>query len=78
MKVNVKCLAQLSKEKVCDHHGSTPHEIADGTTVRGLAQHLELNLDDISIIFLNHREVEMDAVLKEGDSVAFAPKSGGM
>jgi molybdopterin converting factor small subunit len=78
MKVNVKCFATLSKEGTCDYHGSTPHEIADKATVNDLVKKLDLKADDVKIVFVNHKEVPLDTVLKEGDQVAFSPKTGGM
>lgn len=78
MKVHVKCFATLSKEGKCDHHGSTPHEIPDRGTVKDLVKKLDLKADDVKIVFVNHKEVSLDAVLKEGDQVALAPKTGGM
>jgi molybdopterin converting factor small subunit len=78
MKVNVKCFATLSKEGKCDYHGSTAYELADKSTVRDLVKKLELNEDEIKIIFINHREEALETVLKEGDQVALSPKAGGM
>ncbi len=78
MKVNVKCFATLSKEGKCDYHGSTPHEIPDKGTVKDLVKKLDLDVDEIKIVFVNHKEVTLDTVLKEGDQVALAPKTGGM
>ncbi|ABA88835.1 hypothetical protein Pcar_1591 [Syntrophotalea carbinolica DSM 2380] len=78
MKVNVKCFANLSKEGTCDYHGSTPCEIPDKGTVMDVVKKLDLNGDDIKIIFVNHKEVTLDSVLKEGDQVALSPKTGGM
>jgi sulfur carrier protein ThiS len=78
MKVNVKCFATLSKEGKCDYHGSTPYEIADNGTVKDLVKKLELDPQEIKIVFVNHKEVTLETVLKEGDQVALAPKTGGM
>ena len=78
MKVNVKCFANLSKEGKCNYHGSTPCEIADKGTVKDVVKKLDLNADEIKIIFVNHKEVNLDCVLKEGDQVALSPKTGGM
>ncbi len=78
MKVNVKCFSSLSKEGVCDYHGSKPHEIEDRATVKDLVKKLELDPEKIKLIFVNHKEVPMETVLAEGDQVAMAPKSGGM
>ncbi|APG25803.1 MAG: MoaD/ThiS family protein [Syntrophotalea acetylenica] len=78
MKVNIKCFSGLSQENVCDHHGSKAYEIGEMATVLDLVKSLEFNPEDIKIVFVNHKEVEMDHVLKEGDQVALSPKTGGM
>jgi sulfur carrier protein ThiS len=78
MNVNIKCFTTLSKEQVCDQHGSKPYEIRDGATVKDLVKKLEFDPDDIQIIFVNNREVELGHVLSSGDQVALSPKTGGM
>jgi molybdopterin converting factor small subunit len=78
MKVNIKCFATLSKEHVCDYHGSKPYELNEGATVKDLVKKLEVETEEVKIIFVNHKEVELDHVLSDGDQVALAPKSGGM
>jgi sulfur carrier protein ThiS len=78
MKVHAKCFTTLSKEGTCDYHGSTPHEIPDKGTVMDLVKKLDLKAEDIKIVFVNHKEVPIDTVLKEGDQVALSPKTGGM
>lgn len=78
MNVNVKCFATLSKEQVCDYHGAKPYELSEGATVNELVGKLEIDPEEVKIIFVNHKEVELDHVLSDGDQVALAPKSGGM
>jgi sulfur carrier protein ThiS len=78
MKVHAKCFTTLSEKGKCDHHGSTPHEIPDKGTVMDLVKKLDLKADDIKIVFVNYKEVPLETVLKEGDQVAFSPKTGGM
>ena len=78
MNVNVKCFATLSKEQVCDYHGATPYELSEWATVNELVGKLEIDPEEVKIIFVNHKEVELDHVLSDGDQVALAPKSGGM
>jgi molybdopterin converting factor small subunit len=78
MNVNVKCFATLSKEQVCDYHGATPYELSEGATVNELVGKLEIKPEEVKIIFVNHKEVELNHVLNEGDQVALSPKTGGM
>ena len=52
-------------------------ELAEGGTVRDLALHLGLPLDDIKIVMINGRHASMDAPLHDGDRVAFFPAVGG-
>lgn len=78
MKVNVKCFANLSKEGKCDYHGATAYDIADKATVRDLVKKLDLDEDEIKIIFVNHKEETLESVLKEGDQIALSPKTGVM
>lgn len=78
MKVNAKCFSTLSKEDVCDYHGSTPYDLKNGATVQDLVKKLEIEPDEVKIIFVNHKHVNLDHVLSDGDQVAFSPKSGGM
>lgn len=78
MKVHAKCFANFSEVGKCDYHGSTPHEIPDNGTVMDLVKKLDLKADDVKIVFVNFKEVPLDTVLKEGDQVALAPKTGGM
>jgi molybdopterin converting factor small subunit len=78
MNVNVKCFATLSKEQVCDYHGATPYELSEGATVNELVGKLKIKPEEVKIIFVNHKEVELNHVLSEGDQVALSPKTGGM
>ncbi|MDO3380111.1 MoaD/ThiS family protein [Geoalkalibacter halelectricus] len=78
MKVFVKCFAQLAKEDVCDYHGSTPHELAEGAKVKDLIQKLGLPVGDIKLIFVNNLIVGSDTILRNEDKVALAPATGGM
>jgi sulfur carrier protein ThiS len=78
MKVNLKCFAQLAKEKVCDYTESTPHELPEGATVAALIERLGLPQKDIKLIFVNSAIVSAETVLSNGDNVALAPVTGGM
>jgi molybdopterin converting factor small subunit len=78
MKVKIKCFATLSKDDVCDYHDATTYELASGATVADLAKKVEVDAEEVKIIFVNNKQATMDHVLSDGDQVALAPKSGGM
>jgi sulfur carrier protein ThiS len=78
MKVKVKCFSTLVKADVCDYKGSKEHELPAGGTVKDLITKLGLNMEEIKIIFVNSKEVEANAVLKDGDEVGMSPVTGGM
>ncbi len=73
MQVHAKCFLDLSRDQVCDYHGSTPHELADGATARDLAVKVGLDPENIKLVFVNHKETTLDIPLNEGDQVAFSP-----
>lgn len=73
MQVQAKCFLDLSRDAVCDYHGSTPYELAEGATARDLALKVGLKPDDIKLVFVNHKEEALEVVLKDGDQVAFSP-----
>ncbi len=78
MKVKVKCFSTLVKADVCDYKGSKEHELAAGGTVKDLIAKLGLSMEEIKIIFVNSKEVDANAVLKDGDQVGMSPVTGGM
>jgi sulfur carrier protein ThiS len=78
MKIKVKCFSTLVKAEVCDYKGATEHDVPDGTTVKDLITALSLPEEEIKIVFVNNKELSAEAVLKEGDQIAFSPVTGGM
>lgn len=78
MKVHIKCFATLSKEEVCDYHGAKAYELDKGATVADLAKKVDVDPEDVKIVFVNNKSVQMNHVLSDGDQVALAPKTGGM
>jgi molybdopterin converting factor small subunit len=78
MKVNLKCFAELSEGDVCDYTGSDQYEISEGDTVENLLDRLRMPKEEIKIIFLNHKIVDFDAVLHDGDQLGLAPPVGAM
>ena len=53
-------------------------DIAEGTTIVGLLESLEVPIDKVKMIFLNGLHATGDEVLGEGDRVGvFPPVAGG-
>jgi|GEM_PF-952323 hypothetical protein len=73
MNVRVKCLLDLSKENVCDPHDSMQYDLPAGATAKDLAEKLDLEPDNIKLVFINYKESTLDAELHEGDDIAFSP-----
>jgi hypothetical protein len=47
---------------------------SDGRTARSIAEDLDLPLDLVEGLFLNHRGAGLDALVRPGDRVAFVPR----
>lgn len=78
MKVALKCFATLADPDTCDFKDGTAYELEDGQTVGHLIQLARINDEDVSIIFVNSRVVDLDTVLSEGDRVALTPATAGL
>lgn len=52
-------------------------EYPDGTTVAVVAERLQLPLSELGIMLCNHRHVQPDYLLAEGDILALFPLLGG-
>jgi molybdopterin synthase sulfur carrier subunit len=52
-------------------------EVPDGATVGQLVGQLQLPVDQVKVIFVNHRIQEVGYVLGDGDRVAVFPPVGG-
>ena len=78
MKVNLKCFATLVDVGSCNFDNGTVYALKDGQTVEDLIEASGLLKEDVTIAFVNSRKVGFDAVLSEGDRIAFAPATGGM
>lgn len=76
--VKVKCFTTLVKEQMCDYKGAIEHSLPQGATVHDLIEKLNLPLEAVKIIFVNGKEVEFGAPLKNGDEVALSPVTGAM
>ena len=80
MKVELSLFASLASYAQ-DKTGSRSHrtlDIAEGTTIIGLLESLEVPIDKVKMIFLNGLHATGDEVLGEGDRVGvFPPVAGG-
>ena len=78
MKVKVRLFATY-REKV--GRGELEMEVEEGATIGALAQRLEKDFTQLRlrplIAALNSQYVEPDALLREGDEVAFLPPMSG-
>ncbi len=73
MKVTVKLFATFRAGRF----GEQIKEYAPGTTVGDILNELSLPLDEIGATLINHRHVEEDQLLKDGDSLSIFPLVGG-
>ena len=78
MNVKVKCFATLADADTCDYKDSIEYEVPEGYTVDNLVDRLDIAREDIKIVFRNHKVVDFDTPLAEGDQLGFAPTVGGM
>ena len=78
MKVNLKCFASLVNLDSCDYRESTEYELNEGQTVEDLVQLADIPKDDVKIVFVNNRIVDIGTPLSDGDQVGLAPAVGGM
>jgi molybdopterin synthase sulfur carrier subunit len=80
MKVELNLFASLARYAPdnAGRHGHRIMDVAEGTTIIGLLNRLELPIDKIRMIFLNGLHATGDEVLREGDRVGvFPPVAGG-
>jgi len=76
--VRVKLFATLRRH--CPHLGigePMPVEVAEGTTVGQLLDHLRLSADEVKIVFVNNTVREAGHVLHDGDGLGIFPPVGG-
>lgn len=78
IKVTAKCFSTLQKAETCDYKGGKEYELFEGSNIHDLVEKLEIPLEAILLVFLNHKVVDFQTVLKNGDQVAFSPKTGAM
>lgn len=73
MKVTVKLFATFRAGRF----GEQTREYGSGTTVGEILNELSLPLDEIGATLINHRHVEEDQVLQDGDTLSIFPLVGG-
>jgi molybdopterin converting factor small subunit len=78
MRIKVKCFATLADADACDYKDSLEYEVSEGDTVDSLVSLLDMQKEEIKIIFRNNKVVDFDTPLKDGDQVGFAPAVGAM
>jgi sulfur-carrier protein len=73
MKVTVKLFATFR----IGRFGEINKEYDAGTTVGDVLKELSLPADEIGATLINHRHVEEDQQLKDGDTLSIFPLVGG-
>jgi sulfur-carrier protein len=73
MKVTVKLFATFR----IGRFGEESREYPQGTTVGSVITELSLPLDEIGATLINHRHVEEDHQLQDGDTLSIFPLVGG-
>ncbi|HOI15379.1 MAG TPA: MoaD/ThiS family protein [Geobacteraceae bacterium] len=73
MKVKVKLFATFREGRF----GEELREYAAGTTVGDVLNELNLPLEEIGATLINHRHVEEDQPLQDGDNLSIFPLVGG-
>ena len=56
--------------------GHAVMEIEKDTSIHKLIENLKLGKDEVEVVFVNHKILSKDTVLKSGDRVALVPPGG--
>lgn len=78
MDIQLKCFATLVNPNSCDFNESTVYEMNPEQTVGDLLKRAAIPAEDVKVVFVNGRIVDLDTVLNAGDRVGLAPAVGGM
>jgi len=78
MKVTVKCFATLAETDSCDYRDSTSYELPAGAAVKDLMERVNVDEDQVKLVFINGKKAEASARLTDGDQVGLFPPVGGM
>jgi molybdopterin converting factor small subunit len=73
MKVTVKLFATFR----ADRFDIEARQYPDGTTVERVVDELGLPQEKLGIVMVNSRHVDLDRVLRDGDTLALFPLVGG-
>lgn len=73
MKITVKLFAAISRNRFNVKEINIP----EGITVREVVKKLKIDIDEVSIIFINSCHAELEDTLKEKDILALFPPVGG-
>ncbi len=71
--VQIKCFATLRKHAPTGGYLS----LKAGNTVRDIASRLDLDIEEVKIIFVNNKQANWDRELRDGDQVGLFPAVGG-
>ncbi|MGD9137657.1 MAG: MoaD/ThiS family protein [Desulfobacterales bacterium] len=78
MRVDLKCFATLAESDACDYSDSTTYQMNSGQTVEELVELAGIDKNNVKIVFVNNKIVELKTELSDGDQVGLAPSVGGM
>lgn len=73
MKITVKLFATFRTGRF----DIEAREYPDGTVVEQIVDELELPREKLGIVMVNSRHVDLDRVLRDGDTLALFPLVGG-
>jgi sulfur carrier protein ThiS len=78
MKIELKCFADLARNKSCDYASVTTMELSAGTSAQDLMRAAGIEPQEVKLVFVNGQVRGPGHLLKDGDRVALAPAVGGM
>jgi molybdopterin converting factor small subunit len=78
MKVNIKCYANLSKDRGCNYRQPISPEVSDHSQVRGALSQVGVDANAVHLVYVNGRQAGLDDTLREGDRVGLFPAVAGM
>jgi len=73
MKAKIKLFATLRNGRF----DISEMELAEGTTILDIIEHLGIDKKDAAILFINSVHAELNSVINEDDEVAIFPPIGG-
>lgn len=78
MQIDVVVFATLRKYLPDLKLGETRKlQVLPGTTMADVCNQLGLPCEEVKVIMRNNRQVEWDALVADGDRIAFIPAAGG-